>query len=136
LASQQLRHGSSRPRAGCARATPEERMAHPHMIPEGGKKAVWAYGYEIVPPQPQERLRTIRALLDREAVDARTRARTWAGRLVAEEHVTHILIVSDGPEQDLEVNHRIEAALRELEAGFSVTSPMALEREPLPPPVP
>lgn len=111
-------------------------MADQHTIPEGGKKAVWAYGYEIVPPQPQERLRTIRAILDREATDARTRARTWEGRLLAEDYVTHILVVSDSPEQDLGVNHRIEAALRDLEAGFSVTSPMAVEREPLPPLVP
>ncbi|HUF74804.1 MAG TPA: hypothetical protein VMM35_00935 [Longimicrobiales bacterium] len=108
-------------------------MAHQPTIPEGGKRAVWVYGYEIVPPQPQERLRTIRAILDREAMDAKTRAHTWEGRLVAEDHVTHILVVSDSPEQDLEVKHRIEAALRALEAGFSVTSPMAVERESLPP---
>ena len=62
-------------------------------------------------------------------MDAKTRARTWQGRLVAEEHVTHILVVSDSPEQDLEANHRVEAELRDLEAGFSVTVPMALERD-------
>jgi hypothetical protein len=104
-------------------------MAHHH--PTSGKnkrneKDVWAYAYQIVPPQPEERLQTIRALLDREAMEAKTRARTWEGRLVAEEHVTHILVVSDSPEQDLEVNRRVEAALRLLEAGFSVTVPMAV----------
>jgi hypothetical protein len=46
---------------------------------------------------------------------------------VAEEHVTHILIVSDSPEQDLEVNHKVEAELRNLEAGYSVTVPMAVK---------
>jgi hypothetical protein len=45
---------------------------------------------------------------------------------VAEEHVTHILVVSDSPEQDLEVNRRVEAALSLLEAGFSVTVPLAV----------
>jgi hypothetical protein len=60
----------------------------------------------------------------------------WSGRLVREQRVTHILVVSDSPEQNLEVNHRIEAALRDLEAGFSVTSSMAVEDEPLPPLLP
>jgi hypothetical protein len=101
-------------------------MALP-ATPESGRKAVWAYAYQIVPPQPEDRLHAIRGLLDREAVDARTRARTWEGRLVAEEHVTHILIVSDSPEQDLEVNHKVEAELRNLEAGYSVTVPMAVK---------
>jgi hypothetical protein len=98
-----------------------------HATPESGRKAVWAYAYQIVPPQPEDRLHAIRGLLDREAMDARTRARTWEGRLVAEEHVTHILIVSDSPEQDLEVNHKVEAELRNLEAGYSVTVPMAVK---------
>ncbi len=104
-------------------------MARQHATLEGDKKSVWAYAYQIVPPQPAERLDTIRALLDREAMDARTRARTWEGRLVAEEHVTHILVVSDSAEQDLEVNQRVEAELRDLEADFSVTVPMAVERD-------
>jgi hypothetical protein len=104
-------------------------MTRLHATSEGEKKAIWAYAYQIVPPQPAERLHTITALLDREAMDAKTQARTWQGRLVAEEHVTHILVVSDSPEQDLEANHRVEAELRDLEAGFSVTVPMALERD-------
>jgi hypothetical protein len=108
-------------------------MAHQQRTPGGTKKTVWAYAYQIVPPQPEDRLHTIRALLDRESIDARTRTRTWEGRLVAEEHVTHILIVSDSPEQNLEVNGRVEAKLRELEAGFSITVPMAIEDESLPP---
>jgi len=108
-------------------------MANEHPTPGRSKKAVWTYAYEIVPPQLEERLHTIRALLKREAMDARTRARTWEGRLVAEEHVTHILVVSDGPEQDLEVNRCVEAELRGLEASFSITAPMAVEAETLPP---
>ena len=111
-------------------------MADRHAPAEGGRKAVWAYAYQIVPPQPEGRLEAIRAILDREAVDARTRARKWEGRLVAEEHVTHILVVSDCPEQNLAVNSRVEAELRALEAGFSVTAPMAVGSEPPPPPLP
>ncbi len=103
----------------------------------GAKKSLWAYAYEIVPPQPEDRLRSINALLDRERADARTRARTWESRVVVEEHVTHILVVSDSPEQDLEVNLRVEAELRDLSAGFSITAAMAVPDEsarPLDPP--
>lgn len=92
----------------------------------GPKKILWAYAYEIVPPQPEERLRAIDALLDKERAEARSRARTWESRVVVEEHVTHILVVSDSPEQDLEVNRRVEAELRDLSAGFSITVPMAV----------
>jgi len=111
-------------------------MVYERQTPAGPRKPVWAYAYQIIPPQPEQRLQAIRALLDQEAVDARTRARTWQGRLVAEEHVTHILVVSDSPEQNLAVNGRVEAVLRDLEAGFSITTPMAVDGEPLPPVAP
>jgi hypothetical protein len=96
------------------------------------KKPVWAYAYQIVPPQTQDRLDTITALLEQEQEDARNAARTWQSRLVAEEHVTHILVVSDSPAQDLEVNQRVEGALRAMDVGFSVTAPMPVEDEPPP----
>lgn len=96
------------------------------------KKAVWAYAYQIVPPQTQDRLDAIKALLDHEQEDARNGARTWQSRLVAEEHVTHILVVSDSPAQDLEVNQRVEGALRAMDVGFSVTTPMPVEDDPRP----
>lgn len=96
-------------------------------------KTVWAYAYQIVPPQPEDRLRAIEALLDREQSEAGNGARTWVGRLVAQEHVTHILVVSDSPEQDLEVNRRMEAELRKLKAGFSITAPMQVADEPIVP---
>lgn len=91
---------------------------------------MWAYAYQIDPPQTQDRLDAIKALLDQEQQDARRSARTWQSRLVAEEHVTHILVVSDSPAQDLEVNRRVEGALRALEMGFSLTTPMPVEDEP------
>ena len=94
------------------------------------RKAVWAYAYAIVPPQTQHRLDAIQALLEQHQEDARSSARTWQSRLVAEEHVTHILVVSDSPAQDLEVNRRVEGALRDMGMGFSVTAPMPVEDEP------
>jgi hypothetical protein len=93
------------------------------------KKPVWAYAYQITPPQTQGRLDSIKALLDHEQEDARNAARTWQGRLVAEEHVTHILVVSDSPAQDLEVNRRVEATMRAMDVGFFVTAPMPIEDE-------
>lgn len=68
----------------------------------------------------------IRTLLDDEKSNAKLAARTWEGRFLVEERVTHILVVSDSPDQDLEVNRRLEAELRKLEAGFSVTVPLAV----------
>lgn len=43
-------------------------------------KAVWAYAYQIVPPQTQDRLDAIKALLDQAHEDARSAARTWRSR--------------------------------------------------------
>ena len=101
----------------------------------GPSKKIWSYGYAIMPPQPEDRLVAIQALLDHEQADARSKARTWAGRVVLEEKVTHILVVSDSPEQDGEVNRKLEAQLQELNVGFSVTMPMAAgdDANPLPP---
>jgi len=96
----------------------------------GGRKAVWTYAYEIVPPQAEGRLGTIRNLLDQESADARRRAQTWVGRVVLQQQVTHILVVSDSPDQDHEANRRLEAQLKELEVEFSVTAPMAVSDGP------
>ena len=89
-------------------------------------KTVWAYAYQILPPQPAARLHSIETLLDHAHIQAQRDARTWPGRVVVEEQVTHILIVSDSPEQDHEVNRRLEAKLLELNAGFSITVPIAV----------
>ena len=95
-------------------------------------KAIWAYAYQIVPPQPDHRLRAIEAILEQEHRDARGEARTWAGRIVPEQQITHILVVSDNPAQDRDVNRRLEDELKELNAGFSITVPMAVEDNLLP----
>jgi hypothetical protein len=93
-------------------------------------RPVWAYSYELVPPQTQERVLAIKAMLDDETARARKGERTWEGRLVHEEMITHILVVSDSPAQDLDVNHKLEEALRNLKAPYSITSPMSVRDEP------
>ena len=89
-------------------------------------KTIWAYAYQIMPPQEAKRLHEIKGLLDHAHTEAQRGARTWTGRVVVEEQVTHILIVSDSPEQNHEVNRRLEAKLQELNAGFTVTMPIAV----------
>lgn len=89
-------------------------------------KTRWAYAYRIVPPQAEDQLRTIQTLLDHEHSVARRGARTWEGRFVLEEQITHILVVSDSPDQDREVNRKLGVALNQLKAGFSLTVPMAV----------
>lgn len=101
-------------------------MTRPNSAPEPGKTR-WAYAYEIVPAQPDDLLRSIEALLDGEHADAIEGARTWGSRIVVEPGVTNILVVSDTPRQDLEINRRLEAALRKLGAEFSVTAPLAVD---------
>jgi hypothetical protein len=97
-------------------------------------KTLWAYAYEIVPPQADDQLNAIRTLLEKEHADAGQGARTWTGKLVSEQRVTHLLVVSDSSDQSREVNRRLEGRLTQLRAGFSVTLPMALadEEAPLP----
>src|SRR4029077_21052645 len=102
----------------------EEHMSDTKRTPT--PKTVWAYAYQILPPQPAARLHSIKSLLDHAHADAQRVARTWTGRVVVEEQVTHILIVSDSPEQDHDVNRRLEAKLQELNAGFSITVPVAV----------
>lgn len=92
-----------------------------------GVKSLWAYAYEIVPPQPSRRLGPIRALLKEEAAAARGSARAWSGRLVLERHATHILIVSDDVRgREHPINRRLEAELERLEATFTVTEPLVV----------
>ena len=91
-----------------------------------GHKKMWAYGYQITPPQSEERLAAIQALLDHEHTEAKSRARTWEGRFVHEEAVTHILVVSDDPDQHQAVNQKLEAALTAIEAGYSITAALAV----------
>ena len=92
-------------------------------------KTIWAYAYQILPPQGAKRLHGIKTLLDQAHTEAQGGARKWTGRLVVEEQITHILIVSDSPEQNHEVNRQLEAKLQELKAGFAITVPVAVSDE-------
>lgn len=93
------------------------------------RPAIWAYTYKIDPPQSAARLKSIKDLLDREGATARDRAGTWEGRLVVDERISHILVLSDTPELDGESNQRLEHELKPLATRFSLTVPMAVETE-------
>lgn len=96
-------------------------MTNERKIPEPGTR--WAYAYELDPPLPEDRLQAVEDLLVGEHEVARSGARTWASRLVLEERVTHILVVSDTPDQDLKANRRLKQKLRDLDVGFSLIAP-------------
>lgn len=87
---------------------------------------IWSYGYEISPPLPPARLRTIERLLAIEQSKARRLDRRWASRFIVDDRVTHIMVVSDSPNQQLEINRRLEDELAKLKAGFSITPPLVV----------
>lgn len=89
-------------------------------------KTLWAYAYEIVPPQGEDQIRAIQTLLTNEHADALRSARTWTGTLVCDPLVTQILVVSDSPDQTRDVNRRIESQLRSGQAAFRVTPCMVV----------
>jgi hypothetical protein len=93
---------------------------------------LWAYAYEIVLPHAEDQLNAIRTLLETEHSEAQRAARTWTGKLVCEQPVTHILVVSDSPDQRREVNRRLERRLKQLKVEFSLTVPMALADDEAP----
>lgn len=97
--------------------------------PHGPRKELWAYSYEIIPPQSEEHLRAIQSLLDDEHADAKQTGRIWTGNLVYEPTITHILVVADNPDQDREINQRLEGTLKERNAVFSLTVPLAVLEE-------
>lgn len=88
---------------------------------------LWVYAYEFARAPADDQLDTIRTVLDTEHSAARHDARTWTARLVSEQQLTHILVVTDSPDQTREVNHRLENRLRLLNAAFSLTVPMPLD---------
>ena len=94
------------------------------------RKAIWTYGYTLLPPVTRDRMGPMEALLDQGHADARLAALVWEGRLVNGDGITHILVVSDRPDQDLEVNQLLVAELNRLEAPFVITRAMAVGGEP------
>jgi len=105
-------------------------MATKKRNPPG--QPIWAYAYQILPPQPAARLHAIEKLLDGAHRDAQRAARTWTGKVVLEERITHILIVSDSPEQNHEINQTLEAGRRDIDAGFSATVPLSVDGSAVP----
>jgi len=103
------------------------------VTPDPTPKPMWAYAYQIVPPQSEARLAAVKALLDREHTRAKASAHTFEARFLHEQQVTHLLVVTDSPEQDGEANHRLEAALAKLQAGFVLTAPLAVTEGGTPP---
>lgn len=93
-------------------------------------RALWAYGYTLAPPVTRTRLGGIQAVLDAGHSDAALAAEIWEGRFVNGDEITHILIVSDDPAQDLDVNHRLEAELLRIGAGFSRTASLEVVHGP------
>jgi hypothetical protein len=85
--------------------------------------ARWVYAYELDPPQPEPRFRKIRALLRRAQQAAQRGGRLWTGRIVLETNITHILVVTDNPDQVHDVDQAIEAELKHLNMDFALTGP-------------
>lgn len=88
------------------------------------RTGLWAYAYQMEPPQTEARMALIRALVDEENGEAKRGSRKWTARLVVEPQVTHVLIVSDSPDLLHEGNRKLEAELKAAGVHFSVTVPM------------
>ena len=71
-------------------------------------------------------MRMVRGLLEAEQADARLQAGTFEARFVLERHVTDILVVTDNPDQERDVNQRLAAELKQMDVAFTVTVPLAV----------
>jgi hypothetical protein len=98
---------------------------------ESGKSSpeepLWAYAYQLLPPRATDRITGILELVHQENAGAVRDARKWTARLIAERQVTHVLVLSDTPDLDGDMNRRLEARLRELDVRFTVTLPMRVD---------
>lgn len=92
-------------------------------------RTLWLYGYEMILPHHAQTMTAIRGLLDRENDEAKREDRTWTARLVTEPQATHVLIVSTSPEQDREINRKLEAELKALGVEYVLTLPMPVRDE-------
>jgi hypothetical protein len=89
--------------------------------PPGSKS--WAYAYQLNAPQPEPRFAKIKTLLRRARLAAQRDGRLWTGRIVVEAHITHILVVTDAPDDVRAVNRAIDAELKRLKIDFAITGP-------------
>src|SRR5689334_99834 len=83
----------------------------------------WAYAYQLNSPQPEPQFEKVKLLLRRARLAARLDGRLWTGRVVMEAHVTHILVVTDAPDEVRAVNQAIDAELKRLKIAFATTRP-------------
>ena len=91
---------------------------------------MWAYAYQIVPPQSKRGLDPIRDLLNHEQAAAHNAGRIWASRLVVERRATRILIVTDRPDQGRGVEDTLAAELQRRQMLFTRTTPMEILEGP------
>ena len=86
----------------------------------------WVYAYQLDPPQPEPKFKKINALVRQAQTAAKRGGHLWSGRIVVETLVTHLLIVTDDPQQAPGVNRAIESELKQHAMGFALTGPAAL----------
>lgn len=94
------------------------------------RPVIWAYTYKLSPPLSVEKLREVKLLLEKERDAAKARSGTWEARLVADERISHILVLSDSPDLETEANRNLEKALKTLDAYYNLTVPMVVDGEP------
>ena len=83
----------------------------------------WAYAYQLNPPQPEPRLAKVKMLLRRARHTAQREGRLWTGQIVKDAHITHILVVTDDPDEGRAVDRAIDAELKRLKMAFAITAP-------------
>lgn len=96
------------------------------------EEPLWAYAYQLLPSATTDLVSTIVELVNEENAGALRSAHKWTARLVTEPQVIHVLVLSDTPELDREMNRRLEARLRELEVRFTVSLPMRIDEPDAP----
>src|SRR2546425_1133082 len=74
----------------------------------------WAYAYQLNPPQPESRFAKVKMLLRRARLAAQRAGRLWTGQVVKDAHITHILVVTDAPDEVRAVDRAIDAELKRL----------------------
>ncbi|HEY6924402.1 MAG TPA: hypothetical protein VI653_13105 [Steroidobacteraceae bacterium] len=83
----------------------------------------WAYAYQLNPPQPEPRFARVKMLLRRARLAAQREGRVWTGQIVMDAHITHILVVTDAPDEVRAVDRAIDAELKRLKMDFAITGP-------------
>jgi hypothetical protein len=94
------------------------------------RPVIWAYTYKLSPPLSVEKFREVKLVLEKERDAAKARSGTWEARLVADERISHILVLSDSPDLETDANRNLEQALKSLNAYYNLTVPMVVDGAP------